>query len=305
MDAEALEETAVAYWLAGASPAAPDAFWQYWKQAPQRNTSLGRIKHWLGQVALMQMRREGKPVQPQMLHVGVVSEYMRQRGIEAGTLPSHAKVIYNGVETDRFYRPVPRPDAPPPGQLLLAGRVTPDKGVHVAVEAAGRLAQTRPLRDFRLVVAGSGPADYQQRLRQLATAYGVESLISYLGWLPREQMPSLMQASHILLLPTVHQEPFARVALEGMAAGLAVIGTLTGGTGELLRDGVNGLVCAAEDSQDLARQIGRLLDDPHLRYDLASHGQQMVLERYLMEHMVERIEDLLGRAVREQNVQRG
>ena len=122
-----------------------------------------------------------------------------------------------------------------------------------------------------------------------------------MGWLPRERMPNLMHTCHILLLTAIHPEPFARVVIEGMAAGLAVVGTLTGGTGELLQDGINGLACAAEDSQDLARQIGRLLDDPHLRYRLACQGQETVLAQYTLEHMVERLEDLLERAVAEQN----
>jgi glycosyltransferase involved in cell wall biosynthesis len=65
----------------------------------------------------------------------------------------------------------------------------------------------------------------------------------------------------------------------------------------LLQDGVNGLACAAEDSQDLARQIGRLLEDPYLRYRLASHGQETVLKQYTLELMVERVEALLNQAM--------
>ncbi len=176
MDAEASPGMAVAYWLAGASPAAPDAFWQYWALSPQKHAFLGSLKGQLKPVALMQMRREGKPVRPQMLHVGVVSEYMRQKGLEEKTLPAHAEVIYNGVETDRFYQPVPAPDELPPVRLLLAGRVSPDKGVHVAIEAIGRLAQVRSPRDVHLVVAGTGPAEYLQELHQLAVAYSIRAM---------------------------------------------------------------------------------------------------------------------------------
>jgi glycogen(starch) synthase len=302
VDAEATPGAAVAYWLAGITPAEPDSFWRYWTQTPGKRSSLRSVKDLVSRVALAQMRHEGKPVRPQMRHVAVVSEYMRRKGLAENTLPAHAEVIYNGVETDLFYRPVPPPTAPPPINLLLAGRVSADKGVHVAVEAVGKLAQARPQRDYRLIIAGSGPADYLEQLQRLVASYSVEELVSFPGWLPRERMPDLMRRCHLLLLPTVHQEPFARVTLEGMAAGLAVIGTLTGGTGELLRDGSNGLACKADDSQDLAGQIGRLLNDPPLRHRLASRGQEMVLEQYSMEHMVERVEDLLGRAAAEQGV---
>jgi len=113
-------------------------------------------------------------------------------------------------------------------------------------------------------------------------------------------MPQTLQACHILLLTSMYPEAFSRVVLEGMAAGLAVIGTLTGGTGELLQHEVNGLACAAEDSTDLAQQIGRLLDDPELRYSLARRGQETVLAQYTLDLMVERVESLLQRAIAEQ-----
>lgn len=299
-DAEVLSGVSVAYWLAGISPAEPDAFWRYWTQPPGRRSSFRFVKRVLSRVALAQMRREGKPVSPKMQHVAVVSEYIRRKGWVEGWLPANAAVIYNGVETELFYRPVPTPDAPPPLGLLSAGRVSPDKGVHVAIEAVGILAKARPQRDFRLTVAGVGPPDYLARLQELSASNGCADLIWYTGWLPREQMPELMHQCHILLLPTVTQEPFSRVTLEGMAAGLAVIGTLTGGTGELLQDGVNALTCAAGDSAGLARQIASLLDDPELRYRLALRGQATVLEQYTLERMVDRVEDLLERAVLEQ-----
>lgn len=296
LDAEALPGVAVAYWLAGYTPAEPDLFWHYWTSVPGKRSFLQPIKHTLGKLAIAHMRREGKPVRPAMQHVGVVSDYMRHKGWQEGTLPVHAEVIYNGVETDLFYRPVPPPDAPPPIKFLLAGRVSEDKGVHVAVEAIGRLAKSRPQRDFHLLLAGSGPEAYLARLQQLAADYQVSDLISFLGWLPREQMPALMHRSHVLLLPTVHQEPFARVTLEGMAAGLTVIGTLTGGTGEILRHEVTGLTCAPSDSQDMAQQMERILKEPMLRYQLANHAQLIVLQRYTLERMVDQIQNLLERA---------
>lgn len=303
LDSEAYPGVATAYWLAGYSPAEPDLFWQYWTRPPGKRAALSAIKAALSRLALAQMRREGKPVRPQMRHVAVVSEFMRRKGLAENTLPDHTEVIYNGVETDSFYRAVPTPDAPPPINLLLAGRVSADKGVHVAVEALGMLAWERPQLDFRLVIAGSGPADYLEHLKRLATAHGVAELVTFTGWLPRERIPALMHECHILLLTSIYPEAFSRVLLEGMAAGLAVIGTLTGGTGELLQDGVNGLACKAEDSADLARQLGRLLEDPQMRHRIASRGQEMVLAEYSLERMVERVEDLLERAISEQNEQ--
>ncbi|NLE45723.1 MAG: glycosyltransferase family 4 protein [Chloroflexi bacterium] len=303
LDAEALPGIAVAYWLAGYTPAEPDLFWRYWMQPPPVRAPLLPIKRFLSKIALAQMKREGRPVHPHMHHVGVVSEYMKCKGLAEGTLPPHARVIHNGVETDVFYRDAPPPDAPLPTNLLIAGRVSPDKGIHVAIDAVEQLARSRPQRDFRLLIAGDGPAEYLAYLHKRAEGHNVTDLVSFLGWLPRERIPAVMHDSHILLLTTIHPEPFARVVLEGMAAGLAVVGTLTGGTGELLQDGVNGLSCAAEDAGDLARQVGRLLDGPQLRHRLARQGQDTVLAHYTLDHMVEQLEILLTQAVAEQTQQ--
>lgn len=300
LDAEALPGVAVAYWLAGYTPAEPDLFWRYWASSPGKRSFLQPVKTALGKLAIAQMQREGKPVRPVMQHVAVVSDYMRRKGWQEGTLPAHAEVIYNGVETDLFSRPVPPPDISLPVNFLLAGRVSEDKGIHIAVEAIGKLAQSRPQRDFHLLLAGSGPEAYLTRLERLAADYEITDLISFLGWLPREQMPALMHQSHILLLPTTHQEPFARVVLEGMAAGLAVVGTLTGGTGEILKHEFTGLTSAPDNSDDMARQMARILQEPMLRYQLASRAQSIVLQEYTMNRMVDRIENLLERAVAEQ-----
>jgi glycosyltransferase involved in cell wall biosynthesis len=294
IEAEAMPEVAVAYWLAGYSPAAPDEFWLYWTQ-PAKQPALRPFKALAGKVALGLMRWEGKPLRPQMRHVAVVSEYERRKGIADGTLPTQTRVIYNGVEVDRFFRPVPT-ELQGPLNLLQAGRVSADKGVHVAVQAIGHLAQDEGIRQVHLYIAGSGPADYLASLQQLVRRYDISDLVTFCGRLPRAQIPAWMARCHVLLLPTVHQEPFARVVLEAMASGLAVIGTLTGGTGEILQHEVTGLAVAPEDSRDLARQIKRLLVEPDLRRRLALRGQELVLRNYALERMVDNVEEFLQEA---------
>jgi glycosyltransferase involved in cell wall biosynthesis len=282
----------VAYWLAGESPAEPDEFDLYWRRIGR--SPLARIgKGLAGSLALAMLRAEGQP-RPKMAHVGIVSEYLRQQGLKAGTLPAHTQVIYNGVELHLFCQPV-RAQLTGPLTILQAGRVSADKGAHTTIEAIGRLAQ-QGVTQVRLIVAGSGPTDYAERLREIVVQSGLEDRVTFLGWQPREQMPSIMADSHVLVLPTENQEPFARVVLEAMANGLTVISTLTGGTGEIVKHGETGLTFPAGDSAALALQIKRLVDDPALRIDLAKCGQALVLEHFSLDRMVENCERLLAEA---------
>jgi len=291
-EAEAAQHPGVAYWLAGESPAAPDEFQRYWQR--RGRSPLARItKGALAGIALAILRAEGTP-QLRLQHVGIVSEYLRQEGIQAGVLPSHTQVIYNGVELHLFQQPV-RTQLAGPLTILQAGRVSADKGAHTTIEAIGRLAQ-QDATPIRLVIAGSGPANYAEHLRQIVEQYRIGDRVTFLGWQPREQMPAIMTDCQVLVLPTENQEPFARVVLEAMANGLTVISTLTGGTGEIVRQGETGLTFPAGDSAALAQQIKSLVDDPALRVDLARRGQALVLEQFSLDRMVENCERLLCEA---------
>jgi glycosyltransferase involved in cell wall biosynthesis len=96
----------------------------------------------------------------------------------------------------------------------------------------------------------------------------------------------------VLLMCTCHQEAFARVVLEAMASGMAVLGTLTGGTGEILEDGVTGLTFPVGDSMALAEQIMRLSNDPQLWLTLSGEGCRVVRERFSMDSMIAEITDM-------------
>ena len=72
-------------------------------------------------------------------------------------------------------------------------------------------------------------------------AAGLDSKIRFVGQVDRYEMPSVMIEHDVLVFPSVWEEPLARVVQEAMASGLVVIGTVTGGTAEILRDGVTGL----------------------------------------------------------------
>lgn len=293
--AEDFANVGVAYWLAGYSPAEPDEYWIYWSSKGKTTGARG-IKTALRRPALAMMRHQGHPLRPAMRNVAVVSQYMRRAGIAEGILPPHAQVVYNGVEMDLFQRAVPESKL---GELnlLYAGRVSVDKGVHIAIEALGWLARLDRQCNWRLHIAGSGPADYLAELQQLAQHHEIGDRVAFLGWQPREQMPELMSRCHVLLLPTIHQEPFARVVLEAMASGLAVVASDNGGTSEIVEHDVSGLLCHAGDSRELATQIQRMITEPGLRQRLAAGGQRRVLTRFSLERMVDDLEALLAKAV--------
>lgn len=295
--AEDLPGVTVTYWLAGYTPAEPDDYERYWLVSPKKRTFLHWLKKWIAQLALTQMQSEGRP-RPVMHHVAVVSEFIRRKGLAEGVLPEHTSVIYNGVEVEQFFQPVIQ-KVDGPFKLLLAGRVSADKGIHTAIAALAYLYVQEKLTDIHLTIAGSGPADYLAKLRTQVANQAIEKQVTFSDWLPREQMPGLMQQHHGLLLPTEHPEPFARVVLEAMAAGLVVVAALTGGTSEIVRENETGLTFPSGDSSALAKQIQCLYDDAALRYRIAQAGQALVCEQFSLSRMVDNLETFLYRAIQE------
>ena len=86
-----------------------------------------------------------------------------------------------------------------------------------------------------------------------------------------------------------------------MAAGLAVVGTRTGGTGEVLCDGETGLAFAAGDARCLAKQIVRLATDRDLCNRLSEAGRKRVLEQFSLSRMADELELVLRTMASDEN----
>jgi glycosyltransferase involved in cell wall biosynthesis len=247
------------------------------------------------------LRREGKPIPLKYEHVICVSAYVRQRLLEQGLIPADTVVIHNGVdlsvfspslgEQARSFRAVPI-------ACLVAGRIVPDKGIHTVIDAFALLREHDDR--FTLTVLGDGPQAYIDELRLKVEGSGLRDVVTFHPPIPRSQMPEQLSRHNVLLLPSEYAEPIARSMQEAMAMGLLVIGTITGGSGELLVHEQTGLVFRAGDPQSLASKLARVATEPELAARLAHVGQQTVCESFTIGLTVERIEQYLRRVCENQ-----
>lgn len=271
----------------------PDTREPYWRD--NGRTPLGKLfKGVVGPFALRAIARERERFPLSFGKVLCVSEATRALvAHELGRDPASLPVVHNGVELDQFY---PRPDwqtTPCRGglSLLYAGTVGYHKGVHTAVEALAHLADNG--RPVTLTIVGSGNEEYEASLRRTIEKEGLGDRVTFHGRVPREEMPELMRRFDVLLLPSIWEEPLARVMQEAMATGLLVIGTNTGGTGELLIDGQTGLVFEPGDPAALARAIEEARADPAYAHRLAAEGRRRVVEHFGLDRMIDEIEQQL------------
>jgi glycogen(starch) synthase len=202
--------------------------------------------------------------------VQFASRFLKQAALEAGRPVANAEVIHWGIDVNRF--PF-NETANHPLRLLYVGQITSLKGVHTAVEAFKLVAEQPCHRRAVLTIVG-GP-DYDNRIHRLAASLGLENHIRFTGLIPREQLPAIYREHDVLLFPSVWDEPFSITLLEAMSCGLAVVGTNTGGSPEILKDEVNALIFPKEDAAACARQIVRLMKAPDLFDKLRRNGRRL------------------------------
>ena len=292
--AEARVPGRVVYRFATYWPTLPSQHELYWS-APGRKWYSRLPKRVLGHVALAMLAKDAQQSPLVYEHVICVSAASRDVLLEAGLPISNARIIHTGLDVGTYLNGQ-QPELDHDGRslnLLYAGRLTPDKGIDIAIKAMTRLVFSQGHRDIRLSLAGSGSTEYGSHLRRLVNQAGLAGYVSFLGWVPPGEMPDLLRKFDVLLLPSIWPEPFARVVLEGMISGLVVVATPTGGTTEILTDGENGLLVVPGDAEDLAQKIVRLAADPELRRRLALAGQQTVVQSFTRTKMMDEIESYL------------
>jgi glycosyltransferase involved in cell wall biosynthesis len=145
------------------------------------------------------------------------------------------------------------------------GRLVTEKGLMDALEATAQLPA-----GVRLVFVGNGPL--RAELEAQAEARGIKARVHFLGETPPMEMPGVMNALDILILPSrttpSWKEQFGRVLIEAGACGLAVVGSDSGAIPEVVADA--GLIFPEGDAAALATCLNRLRCEPELR---ARYGQ--------------------------------
>ncbi len=167
--------------------------------------------------------------------------------------------------------------------MVFVGRLVTDKGVDVLLKALAALRH----RDFFPSVAIIGRGPEEETLRALSQRLTLSDQVQFLGGLPDDALVETLNEAKLMVVPTVLNEGFGVVALEGMACGCVVVGSDDGGLPEAI--GPGGRIFPAGDAQALADTLAALLSEPQeldrLRaagsMHVAKHTAAAVAARYL------------------------
>ena len=245
-----------------------------------------------GLEVLRQLKQEGKPVPLSYQNVICVSDYVRRRLTSAGLIPNNAVVIHNGIDLFFFTSQRPPRTFAHATKLLYAGRLEADKGIHHIIEALGKVRQKAEAAEVSLTIVGDGELDYIAHCQILIEKLELSTCVTLLPPVPRDKMPALLDTYDILILPS-KLEALSRMMQEAMAMGLLVIGTTTGGSGELLVHEQTGLVFEAANAHSLAQQLQRAFHEPKLSARLAQTGQARVCREFSIDQTINKVEAYL------------
>lgn len=206
---------------------------------------------------------------------GPIRDELRRAGVPAGRIRS----IPNGVDTDRFR---PTDDAgrraarralalPPVPVVLYAGRLAPEKGVDVLVDAWAEARRRGALGT--LVLVGDGPE--RRALERRARDQGVLGAIRFAG--AAADVAPWLAAADVFALPS-RQEGLSVALLEAMASGLAVVATDVGGTADAAGGAAH--LVPPGDPAALAAAVDRLLADPPRALALGEAARRRAAARY-------------------------
>lgn len=219
---------------------------------------------------------------------GPASRWVDERLRESGYGFAETSILYPGARVDYFYRPVlPQRDRL---RIAFASLYVVYKGPQVLLNALNLLHHAGI--DFECVMAGEAPdAALLEQSRAFCERTGLAGKVRFQGFLDRRGMAALFARSNVLVFPSVFQEPFGISQVEAMAAGLTVVTSATGGSGEIVRHGVDGLHFASENHMDLAAKLRGLLEDRNGWARLAEAGRARAFD-FAVSRSVDRIEKL-------------
>ena len=202
------------------------------------------------------------------------SNFLAEEALRKWPDLANTSVIHNGADEARFF-PNPNSESRSPhcahAVVLFAGRLVPEKGVHVFLDAM-QMLEARGVAVLGRIFGASGfgsrhsTTTYVRRLLRSAPAN-----VEFRGYQPGSALAEEFRRAQIFCCPSIWDEPFGLVNVEAMASGVASVSTRSGGIPEIFAEG-GALLVARESAEELACALQKLICDVPFRERLAAEA---------------------------------
>jgi 1,2-diacylglycerol 3-alpha-glucosyltransferase len=217
-----------------------------------------------------------------------------KRSLKSFGIKTPIRIIKSGVSTTRSNcrKEVRQMFGVPDDAFLLlyVGRVAREKNLTLLLRAFKIVQQKH--NNARLMIVGSGP--YEEECLGQAQELGIDKFIIFTGTVDRNVVSQIYSTADLFTFPSL-TETQGLVVCEAIATGLPCVAVKSGGTPEVVKDGVDGIL-TKNDTVDFAESIIRLIEDPSLR-DQLSQGAIMGASRFSVDKMAENFEKVYQSAI--------
>jgi phosphatidylinositol alpha-1,6-mannosyltransferase len=221
-----------------------------------------------------------------------VSRYSAGLVIDLGIEKNRIQVITNGVDPERFKPVTTYKSGDGQKTLLTVARLDLHKGHDRVLEALAILKEEGFRPHYNIV----GEGEEETRLRRLAQNLGLESQVTFTGFIPDNQLPDIYAESDIFIMPSREipgradlVEGFGISLLEASASGLPVVAGRSGGVADAVLDGETGVLVDPDDPQSIAHALKLLLKDNEFARQLGKKGRQWSETQMSWERAAERL----------------
>jgi glycosyltransferase involved in cell wall biosynthesis len=212
----------------------------------------------------------------------VNSNYMMNEAKSVFNLPEDKlRVIPNGVNLNKFdgferdYEFRRRFAMDNEKIVFFVGRLVNEKGAQILIDAVPKVLQY--YYDTKFIIAGRGPQ--MDHLKWMVSSRNVSHKVYFTGYIGDEDLLKLYKCADIAVFPSLY-EPFGIVALEGMVANIPVVVSDTGGLGEIVHHGIDGMKAYTGNANSLGDCILELLFNTEKAEDMSRKALEKVRRIY-------------------------
>lgn len=189
---------------------------------------------------------------------------------------SKCHVLYNDILpiqydlSDKWYKPTVF-------NILIAGTISEGKGQFDVVRAVKNLVINSGIKNIKLFIAGEVKGEYAKKIVDYVKANDLNKYIEFCGFVTN--MVSIRQKCQIGVVASSN-EAFGRVTVEGMMAGMVMIGANAAGTAELIENGETGYLYNLHDVKQLSNIIKNCITYPDIAKVIAKNGYSYAINQF-------------------------
>jgi len=195
-----------------------------------------------------------------------VSESTKKDLVSWGIPQNNITVIHNGLRAKTLW-PFPKKEKKP--TIIFLGALARDKGIEEAIKAFSLINQRK--RNFQFWVVGRGDPLYLRKLKAIVKNLGLVKKVRFFGFVSEKKKFELLARAHILVNPSV-REGWGLVVIEANAVGTPAVVYNVPGLRDSTKHGVTGLICAKNITEELAKNVIKLLEDRDLYQELQKNA---------------------------------